>query len=205
MPRAWSQARSAPATTASTVSLTVPPSAARTFLRSASDRSTVAKRRCSPIGTFSGLATDGRATASAAETMPAAVTPNLAAVFDTSVTVSRTASTAAAGRVVSSVKACDSSSTSVGSRRGRQLSSGAGAVSSVRSSITWAMSTADSPSTSDWWLLLTMAKLPSASPSTRYISHSGRLRSSGRLMRRATSSLSCSREPGLGSADRRTW
>ena len=165
----------------------------------------MAKRRCSPIGTLSGLATDGRATASAADTMPAALTPNLAAVFDTSVTVSRTASTAAAGRVVSSVNACDSSSTSVGSRRGRQLSPGTVAVSSVGSSITCAMSTAERPSTSAWWLLLTMAKFPSARPSTRYISHSGRLRSSGRLISRATSSFSCSREPGFGSADRRTW
>ena len=46
--------RSAPATTASTTSLTVPPSAALIALKSARSPSTHAKRRCGPIRTLSG-------------------------------------------------------------------------------------------------------------------------------------------------------
>ena len=66
------------------------------------------------------------------------------------------------------------------------------------------MSTALMPSTIAWWVFWITAKRPPASPSTRYISHSGRLRSSARDCTRATSSRNCSSEPGRGSAERRT-
>ena len=67
------------------------------------------------------------------------------------------------------------------------------------------MSTALTPSTIAWCVLVSSANRPPDRPSTRYISHSGRSRSSGRLMMRATRSRSCASVPGLGSADRRTW
>ncbi len=67
------------------------------------------------------------------------------------------------------------------------------------------MSTALTPSTMAWWVFVRIANRPFSSPSTRYISHSGRLRSSGRLMIRPTSSRSCASVPGFGRAERRTW
>ena len=71
--------------------------------------------------------------------------------------------------------------------------------------MTWPMSIALMPSTIAWWVLVSTAVRPRARPSTRYISHSGRAWSSGRDISRATSSVSCSSEPGLGRAERRTW
>ena len=65
-PRECSQWRSAPATTVSTTSLTVPPKAFLTALKSASSHATPAKRRCGPISTFSG---DGGAGLAAAQTI----------------------------------------------------------------------------------------------------------------------------------------
>ena len=67
------------------------------------------------------------------------------------------------------------------------------------------MSIALIPSTIAWWVLVSTAVRPCASPSTRYISHSGREWSSGRDISRPTSSVSWSSVPGRGSAERRTW
>ena len=52
--RSVSDTRSAPATTARTTSLTVPPRFARTSLISASGNSSISKRRCGPMGWFKG-------------------------------------------------------------------------------------------------------------------------------------------------------
>ncbi len=55
MPRLCSQSRSAPATTASTTSLTVPPKAFLTSLKSSSCAGAIAMRRWGEISTFSGV------------------------------------------------------------------------------------------------------------------------------------------------------
>ena len=72
-PRECSQWRSAPATTASTTSLTVPPKAFLTALKSASSDATPAKRRCGPISTFSGDGGAGLAAAQMISPRPSAV------------------------------------------------------------------------------------------------------------------------------------
>ena len=114
-------------------------------------------------------------------------------------------STTAVGRRTVSATAPATSSTQDGSGVGRQVSGGRSRGSGLVSRMTWPMSTAPIPSTIAWWVLVMIANRSSESPSTRYISHSGRDRSSGRLCTRATSSASCASVPGRGSADRRTW
>ena len=61
------------------------------------------------------------------------------------------------------------------------------------------------PSISEWCILMNRAKRPPASPSMMVHSHGGRLRSSGVLCRRPTSSPSSRSPPGQGSAACRTW
>jgi hypothetical protein len=61
------------------------------------------------------------------------------------------------------------------------------------------------PSTRIWCDFDRIAKRPPSTPSMKYISHNGRLRSSCRDMIRAVRSRSCSIDPGRGSAERRTW
>ena len=85
-----------------------------------------------------------------------------------------------------------------GSRRGTQSSGIRSRVTVSVSRMTWPMSIVEMPSTSVWWDFTRIANRPPSSPSMRYISHSGRVRSSGRAMIRATSSSSCSIEPGRG-------
>ncbi len=58
-PRAIKNERSAPVTTASTTSLTVPPNAFLTSLKSSSCAAIPTKRRCGPISTFSGVSGAG--------------------------------------------------------------------------------------------------------------------------------------------------
>ena len=61
------------------------------------------------------------------------------------------------------------------------------------------------PSTIAWWVLVTTAVRPLARPSTRYISHSGRVWSSGRDISRADQLGQLVVRAGRGSAERRTW
>ena len=61
------------------------------------------------------------------------------------------------------------------------------------------------PSASAWCTLLMTPTLPSASPSTKYITHSGLLRSSGVLAISPMASSNSRRPPGLGSRSGRTW
>ena len=56
---------------------------------------------------------------------------------------------------------------SLGSWEGRQVSVIRPSAAGSLSTMTCAMSTALTPSTSAWWDLVTMAKRPSSSPSTR--------------------------------------
>ena len=67
------------------------------------------------------------------------------------------------------------------------------------------MSAPETPSTRQWWALLISAKRPPWMPSTHQVSQSGFDRSSRWEKIRAASSLSCSIDPGAGSAVVRTW
>ena len=71
-PREVSQRRSAPATTVSTTSLTVPPSSFFARLKSASVDLTQRMRRCGPISTFSGSSGAGFRFAHATSPSPSA-------------------------------------------------------------------------------------------------------------------------------------
>ena len=204
-PRVIIHSRSAPETTASTTSLTVPPCIRRIALKSSRLIDAIPKRRASPIGALSGLDDGGRAMVTAAEARPSARRPKRSAVSRTSTAPERSASTAAPGLRSTSVTALASRSTSLGSLRGVQSTDAAGCGSGVTSRITWPMSMAPAPSTIAWWVLVRIANRPPERPSTRYISQSGRLRSSGRAMMRPTRSRSCASVPGRGSAERRTW
>ena len=157
------------------------------------------------MDTFSGLELAGRAMVRAAEASPTTLRPTWPTVSCTSTRPVRTVSTTAFGERAISLTAPATSSTDDGSRRGRQLSGGTSRGSGLASRMTCPMSTAAAPSTIAWWVLVRIAKRSSSRPSTRYISHSGRARSSGRLMIRATRSWSWSSVPGRGSAERRTW
>ena len=67
------------------------------------------------------------------------------------------------------------------------------------------MSTPETPSTMQWWVLPTIAKRPPFSPSTSQSSQSGFERSSCWEKIRAASTRSCCSEPGSGSEVWRTW
>ena len=71
-PREIRNERSAPATTASTTSLTVPPKAFLTSLKSSSWLPTPTKRRCGPMSTFSGVSGAGFSPAQTISPMPSA-------------------------------------------------------------------------------------------------------------------------------------
>ncbi len=95
------------------------------------------------------------------------------------------------GRRSASSTASTTSPTADGSRRGAHSSGIRSRGTASLSRITWPRSRVEMPSTRIWWDLDRIANRPSSRPSIRYISHSGRLRSSGRAMIRATRSSSC--------------
>ena len=66
------------------------------------------------------------------------------------------------------------------------------------------ISAPESPSMTAWWIFVRTATQPLSSPSITYSSHSGRARSSGREMIRATWSASWESLPGAASAISRT-
>ena len=69
-PRERSHRRSPPATTVSTTSLTVPPKASLTTLKSLSSLRISTSRRCGPIGTFNGVCGAGLSAAQATSASP---------------------------------------------------------------------------------------------------------------------------------------
>jgi len=77
--------------------------------------------------------------------------------------------------------------------------------SAVKSRRTAMRSTPDMPSIMQWWILAMSAKPSSSKPSTTYSSQSGFERSSCWDMSLPARSLSCSVEPGCGSAMCLTW
>ena len=165
----------------------------------------IANRRWVEIGTLSGLTGAGRTAVRTAENRPPATPATLVTVSAASRTASRAASTALPGRETFSLNASYISRHDDGSLRATQTSSGVERPEAVSSSTTWPMSIDATPSTIAWWVLVTSATRPPDRPSTRYISHSGRVWSSGRDMSRATRSHSARSVPGGGSAERRTW
>ena len=124
-------------------------------------------RRCSPITAFRGEAGAGRAIMRAWASTPPATESTLPAVARTSTAAVRAVSTACPGRLTRSVTACVTRLSAPGSGRGDQSSSGTSRGVGVRSRITVPMSTAETPSTIAWWVLVTTATRPSDSPSTR--------------------------------------
>ena len=149
-PRDCSHERSAPLTTVSTTSLTVPPKASLTALKSASSLRTTRKRRCGPISTLSGVGGAGFSPAHA--TSPR---PSTASRAERSASTGRVASDAAAAAVRTPVRSRSSvpeASTFApeGVRAGSHASSGCGtsAGTGPRSKRTWAMSTPAIPSMS---------------------------------------------------------
>jgi len=135
-PRIIIQSRSAPATTARTTSLIVPPCARRTALKSSRRIAAMPNRRASPMGALSGLADGGRATVRSAEARPAARRANRSVVSRTSIAPERTASMAAPGERSTSLTASATSSTSLGARRGDHRTGTGGSGSGDRSRIT---------------------------------------------------------------------
>ena len=164
-----------------------------------------AKRRWVEIGTLSGLVGAGRTAVRTADSSPPATPATCATVSVASRTAARAASTALPGRATASPTASRTSFHGGGSGRAVQVSTGSSRPSGVSSRTTWPMSIDAIPSTMAWWVLAMIATRPPERPSTRYISHSGRVWSRGRDIRRATSSLSARSVPGAGSAERRTW
>ncbi len=172
---------SAPATTASTTSLTVPPSAFLIALKSARSPRSQVKRRWGPIVTLKGLGGAGWSPAHASAPSAISVSPAFCAIVRGPRNAARTPRTISRGAIARSSSASASSSASLGSGRGIHSCSGGatGIGSGAESNRTVAMSTPEMPSTSAWWVLDSTAKRSSASPSTSHSSHSGRVRSSG--------------------------
>ena len=153
---------------------------------------------------FSGLAgATCVAVRTTAATLPTArtVPPSADAM---SPNVIRSAASPSPGRATISASAPAMRVDSLGAGLGIQISSAIRRVF-AGSRITWPISSAVSPSTSEEWDFVKMAKRLFDNPSTRYISHSGRVLSSGRDLSRATRSCNWASDPGFGSADRRTW
>ena len=207
-PRERSHFCSAPATVASTTSLTVPPSAFFTRLKSASSWRTQTSRRCGPISTLSGV--------SGAGFMPGP--------HDLAEPLERLARLLQRLGRGGSPRRPDAPPSRAGARRGRarrarpcragsasaagstaRSGCATGAGSGVRSNSTVARSTPETPSTSAWCVLVMSAKRPPSRPWTSHISHSGLERSSAWECTRAASARSCASEPGAGSAVSRTW
>ena len=117
----------------------------------------------------------------------------------------RTPRKASAGVVARSARARPRTSASVGSGPGTQASGEGEGASGFASKRTVVMSTPETPSIRQWWLLVTIPKRPPSRPSTSHISHIGFERSRRWEKMRAASVRSCCSEPGSGSAVWRTW
>ena len=144
---------------ASTTSLTVPPNAFLTALKSASSHAHAAKRRCGPISTFSGVGGAGFSAAQTISPMPSARLARLAerALGRRSAATRRAPrrrrAPCAQRRATPAASELDAASARA---RGCHGSSGCvdlGAASGARSNSTVARSTPAMPSISAWWVL----------------------------------------------------
>jgi hypothetical protein len=95
--------------------------------------------------------------------------------------------------------------TSEGSTSGVHVSAPIGVGVRDVSNSTVVRSTPETPSTSEWCVLLIKANRSSSSPCTSHSSHSGFVRSSRCEKIRPVRRRSCSTLPGAGSAVLRTW
>ena len=142
-PREWNQRCSAPATTARTTSLTVPPNASLTSLNSDSRALATSKRRCGPMRTLSGVSGGGLSPAQTTSPRPSSASRACSS--------SRGARARARSGAVAALRSDSAASSApVGSGRGCQAS-GAGEPggSRSRSNSTVARSTPEIPSTSE--------------------------------------------------------
>ena len=194
-------ARSAPVTTVSTTSLTVPPSAPLIALKRPSSDSTQANRRCGPIRVLSGLGGAPPMPADAIDASPATVLAACSAAARGALTMPAAARAASNGVPARSITASANSDGPLGSGRGYQggLGSRSGGSGS-RSNSTVMMSTPEMPSTSAWCVLQTSPKWSSPTRLTSQISHSGFERSSCCENTRPARLRSCSSLAGSGSA-----
>ncbi|SKY04640.1 Uncharacterised protein [Mycobacteroides abscessus subsp. abscessus] len=108
------------------------------------------------------------------------------------------------GRANASASALTANEAVPGGGPGIQTSTGNGATSGSSSQMSSLIS-APPPSIRHRCDLVRIANPPSSSPSIRYISHSGRLRSRGRDITRDTRSSRSAIVPGDGKPDRRMW
>ena len=201
-PRAIRKSRRAPATTASTTSLTVPPNAFLTVLKSSRLAVTATKRRCGPIGTFSGVSGAGFRPAQTISPIPSAASRTRASARSGWDSASSAPSTSASPARAAPVSPAATSCVAPGSGCGCQARPEFGICggSGERSNSTVARSTPAMPSISEWWVFVISAKRSSSRPSISHISHSGLERSSCWEKMRAVSSCSCSNVPGAGRA-----
>ena len=207
VPRERSHFCRPPETTVSTTSLTVPPNAFLTSLKSSSSSRRKTKRRCGPISTLSGVSGAGLSVAHAISP-----TPSIASRVDSNVSVGRRAAEAARPASSNGVRtsprmprAARSSEDGSGCGRHGSPSWGSCGGTGSASNSTVARSTPEIPSTSAWCVLEISAKRLPSSPCTSHVSHSGLARSSCCEWMRAASERSCSSEPGDGSPVWRTW
>ena len=182
--------------------MTVPPRVFLTRLNSPRSARTKASRRWGPISTLNGVLV---AETPASSIFPVAPIPR--STWRGPRRAARKPRTISGGLVRRSRIASLSRSRSEGSGLGAHLGgrSGGGGGSSSRSNRTVVMSTPETPSTSAWWLLPTIANRSPSRPSTSHSSHSGFERSSCWEKIREARLRSCSSEPGAGSAVWRTW
>ena len=205
-PRSCSQLRSAPATTASTASLTVPPSAFLISLKSARRLWTQRTRRCGPISTLSG--TSGAGFMPGPDDLAEAL-GGLAHTLDRLARVLERAERAARqaeGRLDEARTPSATRSTSEGSGAGVQSSSARARPARGRGRTgPWRCPRPTTPSTSAWCVFEISAKRPPSSPWMIQISQSGFERSRRCEKMRPARLRSWSSLPGFGSAVWRTW
>ena len=222
--RSSSQVRSAPAQRVTTTSFTLTPTRFLIAFTVSSESEPSAKRRWAEIGPLK-LVRGGRAVVtsstegsssepSARRAWPRAELswgpPGKALAPGRSVrfgSVLGSARSARSGWRGSPARPRPSISRSPGTRSpaGRGGGGGRSRPSGLGSSSTERISFPDTPSTTEWWILVSSAARSSCSPWIRYSSHSGRARSSGRAKIRATVSASLPSSPGGGTADSRMW
>ena len=206
-PRLRSQRCRAPEITVRKTSLTVPPSSRLICFRSSSGRRTQVRRRCGPIGPFSGVSGALTTAFQATSPTPAAASRAWARVRPGLPSTDAARRARPSGAPARSVTPRAATSTSPGSGAGCHgvVGPGTDVPSRSRSNITAVRSAPETPSTRQWWVLLITAKRPSSRPSTSHSSHSGLERSRRWLKIRPASSRSWSTDPGAGSAVWRTW
>ena len=204
-PCASSQRLRPPASVASTTSFTLPPCCAR-MLRTPRIGSFVkATARRGPSGAFQGSVTSSLVASWSAENAALRSRPIASAAARGRVSARQVEATPRARVAISSPRARAKRRRASGSSRSRRTpraTRGAGLgsrSSSVSSSCAPAM-----PSIMQWWTFWNSAVRPSARPSSRCISQSGRSRSRGSANRCATASRSSLSPPGAGSPQRVT-